>query len=108
MATRNSSGVERRRVRLDGNRPRTHPKRSGRKATKLRAAPADPGDCPESGDVLEHLSRSIAIVETISVAMRTREDDIELGPIAACLDFACCQLRRAHGAVDLALNGGTT
>jgi len=32
MATRNSSGVERRRVRLDGNRPRTHPKHSGRKA----------------------------------------------------------------------------
>jgi len=32
MATRNSSGVERRRARMDGNRPRTHPKHSGRKA----------------------------------------------------------------------------
>jgi hypothetical protein len=31
MATPDSSGVERRRVRLDGNRPRTHPKHSGRK-----------------------------------------------------------------------------
>ena len=32
MATRDSSRVERRRARLDGNRPRTHPKHSGRKA----------------------------------------------------------------------------
>jgi hypothetical protein len=32
MATRDSSGAERRRVRLDSNRPRTHPKHSGRKA----------------------------------------------------------------------------
>jgi hypothetical protein len=36
MATRDSSGVERRRTHLDGNRPRTHPKHSGRKATKVR------------------------------------------------------------------------
>ena len=42
MATRNSTGVERRRVRLDGNRPRTHPKHSGRKA----------------GDALDPLSRA--------------------------------------------------
>jgi hypothetical protein len=40
MATRNSSGVERRRVRLDGNRPRTHPKHSGRKVTKVRSPSA--------------------------------------------------------------------
>ena len=42
MATRNSSGVERRRARMDGNRPRTHPKHSGRKA----------------GDALDRLSRA--------------------------------------------------
>lgn len=36
MATRDSSGVERRRTRLDGNRPRTHPKHSGREAAKRR------------------------------------------------------------------------
>jgi hypothetical protein len=42
MATPDSSGVERRRVRLDGNRPRTHPKHSGRKV----------------GDALDPLSRA--------------------------------------------------
>src|SRR5690348_6014610 len=54
-------------------------------------------------DVLEGLSRSISLVETIAVAMQTHEDDPDLGPICACLGIACCQLRRAHGAVDLAL-----
>ena len=40
MATRNSSGVERRRVRLDGNTPAPHPhlKCYHRMATKPRAA----------------------------------------------------------------------
>jgi hypothetical protein len=42
MATRDSSRVERRRARLDGYRPRTHPKHSGRKA----------------GDALDRLSRA--------------------------------------------------
>ena len=42
MATRNSSGVARRRARMDGYRPRTHPKHSGRKA----------------GDALDCLSRA--------------------------------------------------
>jgi len=32
MAARNSNGAEQRRARLDGNRPRTHPKHSGCKA----------------------------------------------------------------------------
>jgi hypothetical protein len=36
MATRNSSEVERRGVPLDANRPRTRPKRSGRKAMNAR------------------------------------------------------------------------
>ena len=109
MATRNSSGVARRRVRLDGNRPRTHPKRSGRKATKPRPAPADACDCPDGDpDALLRLSRAIALVETIAVAMQTREDDIKLGPIAMCLELACCQLWRAHGAVDLAINRVTS
>lgn len=61
MATRDSSGVEQRRARLDGNRPRTHPKHSGRKATKVRPQSAERDDCPKNGDalgsdVLGHLS----------------------------------------------------
>jgi len=73
MAARDSSGVERRRARLDGNRPRTHPKRSGRKAAKPHATSTGPGEGPEVIDVLEQLSRSIALVETIAVAMQTHE-----------------------------------
>ncbi len=109
MATRNSSGVKRRRARLDGNRPRTHPKRPGREATKPGPAPADACDSPDGDpDVLLRLSRAIALVETIAIAMQTHEDDIQLGSIAMSLELACCQLRRAHGAVDLALGRATT
>jgi hypothetical protein len=53
MATRDSSGVERRRAHLDRNRPRTHPKRSGRKATKVRPLSAERDDCPKDSDALD-------------------------------------------------------
>jgi hypothetical protein len=58
MATRNSSGVERRRVPLDANRPRTHPKHSGRKATKVPPPPAEGGERLTDGDGLQRLSRA--------------------------------------------------
>jgi hypothetical protein len=47
MATRDSSGVERRRVRLDANRPRTHPKHSRRKPAKSSKAAIECGGYPE-------------------------------------------------------------
>jgi hypothetical protein len=53
MATRDSSGVERRSAHLDGNRPRTHPKHSGRKATKVRAPSAGRDECPKDSDALD-------------------------------------------------------
>ncbi len=53
MATRDSSGVERRRARLDGNRPRTHPKHSGRKATKVRPPFAERDAYPKYSDALD-------------------------------------------------------
>jgi hypothetical protein len=53
MATRDSSGVERRRAHLDGNRPRTHPKHSGRKATKVRPPSAERDECPKDSDALD-------------------------------------------------------
>jgi len=64
MATPNSTGVKRRRVRLDGNRPRTHPKHSGRKATEVRPPFAERDECPEDSDaldsdVLERLFRTL-------------------------------------------------
>ena len=79
MATRNSSGVERRRVPLDANRPRTHPKHPGHKATKVRPPSAERRGVSADGDVLERLSRAISLVETIARAMQTHEDDSELG-----------------------------
>jgi hypothetical protein len=53
MATPNSTGVKRRRVRLDGNRPRTHPKHSGRKATKVRPPFVEHDECPKDSDALD-------------------------------------------------------
>jgi len=104
MAARNSSGEERRRARIDGNRPRTHPKPPGRRASKSPTASTERRTRPdEGGDVLEGLSRAISLVETVAVAMQTHDDDSETGPIAEALDVACCELRRTHGAVDLAL-----
>ena len=53
MATRNSSGMQQRRVRLDGNRPRTRPKcRHHRMDTKPRPAMVCGFDRP---DVPPHL-----------------------------------------------------
>jgi hypothetical protein len=104
MAARNSNGVERRRARADGNRPRTHPKPSRRKAAKSQTASVERRIRPaEDGDVLEGLSRAISLVETVAVAMQTHEDNCEVGPLAEALDVACCELRRMYGAVDIAL-----
>jgi hypothetical protein len=104
MAARNSSGEERRRARIDGNRPRTDPKPPDRKIVRSPTASDEPRTRPdEDGDVLEGLSRAISLVETIAVAMQTHEDDRELGPIAEALDVSCDELRRMYGAVDLAL-----
>ena len=98
MAPRKHSGAARYRAR--SNQDRTHPQRALRRTRRDRKAPL--GEAPES-DPLERLSTAIALVETIATAMKTREDDPDLGSICACLGIACCQLRRAHGAVDLAL-----
>jgi hypothetical protein len=64
MATRDSSGVERRCARLDGNRPRTHSTYSGRKATKVRPPFAEREKRPKDsdaldGDVCERPSRTL-------------------------------------------------
>ena len=53
MGTRNSSGVERRRVPLDGNRPRTHPKHSGQTATKARTPSAERDQRSKDDDLLD-------------------------------------------------------
>ncbi len=53
MATRDASGRQRRRGHLDGNRPRTHPQHSGRKAAKVRPPSAERDECPKVSDALD-------------------------------------------------------
>lgn len=73
MATRDFSGVVRRRVRLDANRPRTHPKPASRRPAKAGAAATQRGDCSE------HLRRQRA---RLFKAMS----------IVACCRLACASL----------------
>ncbi len=92
-----------------GRKAGSRPARKSRpvKTSRRRPAPATV-QCPEDSDPLLRLSAAIALVETIEVAMRTQEDDPELGPICVCLELARKQLARAHSAVDLALQGVRT
>lgn len=79
---------------------KAHPVRTSRREP-VPPTPRFAGD----GDVLLQLSRAIALVETIELAMRTQEESQEIGPVCTCLEFACKQLARAHSAVDHALRG---
>jgi hypothetical protein len=54
---------------------------------------------------LMKFSTAIALVETISLAMRTHEDLPEFGPIAAAVEVACRKLHKAYEAVDRAFMG---
>ncbi|MFL6602746.1 MAG: hypothetical protein ACJ8R9_15655 [Steroidobacteraceae bacterium] len=78
MATPDSRGVERQRVRLDGNRHRTHPKHSGRKATKVRPPFAERNECPKVGDALDsdllgRLSRTLTAWPTTDARIDGQE-----------------------------------
>jgi hypothetical protein len=75
MATRNSSGVERRRVPLDGNRPRTHPKHSGRKATQARPPSVERDERRKDGDVIERLSHALTGRTTTGAHPRCPRDE---------------------------------
>jgi|GEM_PF-2059200 len=72
--------VERRRVPLDGNRPRTHPKHSGHKATKARPPSAEVDGCRKRGDVLDRLARAFASGHTIDARVDGREKRIGGAP----------------------------
>lgn len=102
MAVRDSGKVEWR-ARPNSDRRRKHAKRSGREAVKGRVGEGERCDRQEEPDVLGDLSRAIALVETIAIAMHTHAHDRELGSIVVTLDFACIKLLRAHEAVDHAL-----
>jgi len=95
MATRDSSGAERRRVRLDGNRPRTHPspkprRKPARKSLKSKADALGRRLQDSLADIVRHLEVISAVAVTAEVALRAQncEQDAD---IALCL---------RHGVVD--------
>lgn len=71
MATRDFTGVARRRVRSDANRPQTHP--------RLSAREPGPGKATEPGDSLESMCRS-------------RDQLFKAMSIIACCRLACASL----------------
>jgi hypothetical protein len=93
MATPDSSGVQRRRVRLDGNRPRTHPSaRSRRKAPRkpLKAGVLERSLQDSLTDIARHLKVISAVAVTAEVALRAQNCEQDA-------DIALCM---RHGLVD--------
>jgi hypothetical protein len=85
MATRNTTGIARRRVRLDANRPRTHPNPASGEAGEppAKAAPAD--DHPERHD-------------------RTRDQLFKAMSIIACCRLACASSLDADGDAEVMID----
>jgi hypothetical protein len=91
MANSDSSGVERRRVRLDGNRPRTHPsarsrRKAPRKPLKVKAGAHDCSLRDSLTAIARHLEVIGAVAVTAEVALRAQncEQDAD---IAICLRY---------------------
>jgi hypothetical protein len=82
------------------------PKRTPRPIPDTNAI-VEEAESQEAGELLRKLSMAIALVETVSFAMQTREDEPDLGSIATSLELACCQLVQAYGEIDLALMKAT-
>ncbi|MEJ1962936.1 MAG: hypothetical protein WDO56_15865 [Gammaproteobacteria bacterium] len=88
----------------------------GRRKPKARRLPEPCADCEpaaqialrlrEPDDVVECLSNRLALVETVSLAMREFEDHPGVGPICTALEQAVDLLGRAHSAVNLYLQRG--
>jgi hypothetical protein len=93
MATRNITGIARRRVRLDGNRPRTHPKPPSCEADEppAKAAPAD--DRPECQErAREQLFKAMSIIACCRLACASSLDEdgdseVMVDALQAAYDF---------------------
>jgi len=59
----------------------------------------------ERGELLEHLSAQLALVETASIALQKFEDELEIGAICASLEHAVKMLANAHERVECHLRG---
>jgi hypothetical protein len=91
-----------------GSRPRNSNRAAKRmpRSVGIAKATADRAGNRGPGEALSKLSTAIALVETVSFAMRTHGDEPDVGSIAASLEVACCQLVRAYSDIDLALMRG--
>jgi hypothetical protein len=97
MATRNITGIARRRVRLDGNRPRTHPKPASREAGEPPAKAALADDRPERQErAREQLFKAMSIVACCRLACASSLD--EDGDAEVMVDA----LQAAHDFIDVA------
>jgi hypothetical protein len=95
MATSDSTGARRRRVRLDANRPRTHPKPRTRKPAE---APA-----PQRTDRSEHLSRQRAqLFKAISIIACCRLACVSLFHDSEDAEVMSDALQVAHELIDAA------
>lgn len=91
-----------------GSRPRNSSRASKRTPRPIKSAKAaERAGSREPGEALSRLSTAIALMETVSFAMRTHEDEPDVGSIAASLEVACCHLVRAYSDIDLALMRAT-
>jgi len=54
----------------------------------------------ERGELLEHLSAQLALVETASIALQKFEEHPEIGAICASLEHAVSMLASAHERVE--------
>jgi len=102
MATRNDSRGARTIVRPGGNRPRTHPSPRPRHAPVREPAVTK----PDLYEVLDHLSKALAIVETVARALEAAENDSarpKVGAEVATLRHGVNALRAVHQELDLAI-----
>lgn len=95
MATSDSTGARRRRVRLDANRPRTHPKQRGRKGTEAAATQRDVRP--------EHLSGQRArLFKAMSIIACCRLACVSLFHDSEDAEVMSDALQAAHELIDVA------
>jgi hypothetical protein len=72
-------------------------------STRRTSVPVSSGDevpHAERGELLEHLSAQLALVETASIALQKFEEQPEIGAICMSLEHAVSMLASAHERVE--------
>jgi len=75
------------------------PKSSSRR-TSVPPSSSEEVRSAERGELLEHLSAQLALVETASIALQKFEEQPEIGAICASLEHAVSMLASAHERVE--------